>query len=47
MTMERLKTIFFVLNNAIEFIQKKGLTEEFIEFLPEHLKEKVRKVMAK
>jgi hypothetical protein len=47
MTMERLKTIFFVLNNAIEFIQKKGLTEEFIEFLPEHLKEKVRKVMVK
>lgn len=45
--MEKLKTIFFVLNNAIEFIQKKGLTEEFIDFIPKDLKVKVRKVMVK
>ena len=45
--MEKLRIVFHVLNNAIEFIQKKGLTEEFIEFLPEDLKGKVRKVMIK
>lgn len=44
--MKELRNVFLVLNNAVEFIRRKGLTEEFIDFLPEDLRGKVRNVMA-
>ena len=45
--MEGLIRVFRVLNNAIEFIEQKGLQEEFIDFLPENLKGKVKEVIMK
>ena len=44
--MKELRIVFLVLNKAIEFIKKKDLAEDFIDFLPNGLKGKVRKVMA-